>query len=106
MLELTKDTFESEVLQADCTVFVDFYGDGCVPCAALMPHVHEFAEKYGSDKLKFTTINTTKARRMSIAQGIMGLPVMAIYQNGKKVEELVKDDCTVEAIEAMIKKYL
>ncbi len=105
MLELTKDTFEAEVLQAEGTVFVDFYGDGCVPCAALMPFVHELAEKYG-DKLKFTTINTTKARRMSIAQGIMGLPVMAIYQGGKKVEELVKEACTPESIEAMVKKYL
>ncbi len=31
-------------------VLVDFYGDGCVPCAALMPHVHEFAEKYGATR--------------------------------------------------------
>ncbi len=105
MLDVDKVTFEAEVLQAPCTVFVDYYGDGCVPCAALMPHVHEFAEKYGSDKLKFCSLNTTKARRLAIGQGIMGLPVMAIYQNGKKVEELVKDDCTVESIEAMIKKY-
>lgn len=37
MLELTKETFEPEVLNAEGTVFVDFYGDGCVPCAALMP---------------------------------------------------------------------
>ena len=52
MLELDKNTFEAEVLQAPGRVVVDFYGDGCVPCAALMPHVHEFAEKYGSDNLK------------------------------------------------------
>jgi len=32
--------------------------------------------------------------------------VMAIYQKGEKVEELVKDDCTHENIENMIKKYL
>ena len=40
MLEVTKENFESEVLQAEGYVFVDFFGDGCVPCAALMPHVH------------------------------------------------------------------
>ena len=33
MLDLTKDNFEAEVLQADGTVFVDYYGDGCIPCA-------------------------------------------------------------------------
>ena len=35
----------------------------------------------------------------------MGLPVIAIYKDGEKVEELVKDDATKEAVEAMIKKY-
>lgn len=105
MLELNKDNFESEVLQAEGTVFVDFYGDGCVPCMALMPFVHQMADKYG-DKLKFTSLNTTKARRLAISQKILGLPVMAIYQKGVKVEELVKEDATPENIEKMIMKYL
>ena len=47
MLELDKNTFEAEVLKAEGKILVDFYGDGCVPCAALMPHVHAFAETYG-----------------------------------------------------------
>ena len=37
---------------------------------------------------------------------ILGLPVMAIYKDGEKVEEVVKDDATQESIEAMIKKYI
>lgn len=104
MLVVDKDTFEEEVLSAQEVVFVDFFGDGCEPCKALLPHVEQFAEKFG-DKLKFTKLNTTKARRLAISQKILGLPVMAIYRNGEKVEELVKDEATPEAIEAMIKKY-
>ncbi len=105
MLDVTKETFEAEVLQAEGKVFVDFYGDGCVPCAALMPHVHEFADKYG-DKLKFASLNTTKARRLAIKEGVMGLPVMAIYENGKQIDSVVKDDATVESIEEMIKRHI
>lgn len=105
MLELAKDTFEAEVLQAPETVFVDFYGDGCVPCEALMPFVHEMAEKYGSS-LKFCALNTSKARRLAISLKVLGLPTMAIFKNGEKVEEVVKDDATPENIENMIKKYL
>jgi thioredoxin 1 len=105
MLEVTKQTFEGEVLKAEGTVFVDFYGDGCVPCQALMPTVHEYADQYG-DKIKFCALNTTKARRLAIGQKVLGLPVMAIYQNGQKVDECVKDDATRQNIEAMIKKYL
>ena len=105
MLEVDKKTFEEEVLKADGYVFVDYFGDGCVPCQALMPFVHSLADKYG-DKLKFTQLNTTKARRLAISQKILGLPVMAIYKNGEKVEELVKDQATEENIEAMVKKYI
>ena len=105
MLELDKTTFEAEVLQAEGKILVDFYGDGCIPCAALMPHVHAFAETYG-DKIKFCALNTTKARRLAIAQKVMGLPVIAIYEGGAMIDSLVKDDATPENVEAMIKKYI
>ena len=101
MLELDKETFGAEVLEAEGTIFVDFYSEGCEPCKALMPVVHALSEKY-SDKMKFTKINTMKARRLAIAQKVLGLPVMAIYKNGEKSVELVKDDCTESNIEKMI----
>ena len=106
MLDLTKDNFNAEVLEyKDGYVFVDFYGDGCVPCAALMPFVHACADKYG-DKIKFCSLNTTKARRLAIGQKILGLPVMALYKDGEKIDEVVKEEATEASIEAMIQKYL
>ena len=105
MLELDKKTFAPEVLEGEGTILVDFYGDGCVPCQALMPHVHALADKYG-DQIKFCALNTTAARRVAIGQQVLGLPTVAIYQNGEKVEEVVKDDATAESVEAMIQKYL
>ena len=105
MLELDKTTFEPEVLQSEGYTLVDFYGDGCVPCAALMPHVHELAEKYAG-QLKFCAMNTSKARRVAIGQQVLGLPTVAIYKGGEKVEEVVKEDATPESVEELIKKYI
>ncbi|CUX17008.1 thioredoxin TrxA [Clostridium sp. C105KSO13] len=105
MKDLDKTNFDEEVLKAQGYVFVDFYGDGCVPCQALMPKVHEFAETYG-DKMKFTSLNTTKARRLAIGQKVLGLPVMAVYKDGEKIDEVVKDEATAQSIEAMIQKYI
>ena len=85
-------------------VLVDFYGDGCVPCAALMPHIHKFEEVYGTT-VKFCSLNTTKARRLAIAQKVLGLPVIAIYKDGEMIDSRVKDDATPESCEEMIKKY-
>lgn len=105
ILDVDKETFEPEVLKAEGKVFVDFYGDGCVPCAALMPTVHEYAETYG-DKLKFCSLNTTKARRLAIGQKVLGLPVMAIYENGEMIDSVVKDDATADSILEMIKRHI
>ena len=105
MLEVDKKTFEPEVLQSEETVLVDFYGDGCVPCAALMPHVHELADKY-EGQMKFCAMNTSKARRVAIGQQVLGLPTVAIYKGGEKLEEVVKEDATPESVEELIKKYL
>lgn len=104
MVELTKDSFEEEVLKAEGYILVDFYGDGCVPCAALMPHIHGFEEVYG-DKIKFCALNTSKARRLAIAQKVLGLPVIAIYKDGAMIDSKVKEDATPDACEEMIKKY-
>ena len=100
MIELTKENWEAEIVNGEGFIFVDFYGDGCVPC------VHELADKYHDSALKFCAMNTTKARRLAIKEGIMGLPVMAIYKDGKQVEALVKEDCTRESITALVEKYV
>ena len=105
MLVVDKNTFKEEVLENDGYVLVDFFGDGCKPCAALMPTVEALSEKYG-DKIKFTKINTTKARRLAISEKVLGLPVIAIYKDGAKVDEVVKEDATEENIEAIIQKYI
>ena len=105
MFILDKETFELEVLKGEGYILVDFFGDGCAPCEALMPHIEELSEKYG-DKLKFTKLNTTKARRVAIGQKVLGLPVIAVYKDGEKVDELIKEDATPDNVEAMIQKYI
>lgn len=105
MLVVDKETFETQVLQAEGAVLVDYFGDGCEPCKALLPHIEALEKIYG-DKIKFTKLNTTAARRLAIGQKILGLPVIAIYKGGVKAEELVKEAATPENVEQMLKKYI
>lgn len=105
MLAVDKDTFEQEVLQAEGYVFVDFWSQGCEPCKALMPDVHKLAEKYEKN-MKFVSLDTTQARRLAIKQRVLGLPTLAIYKDGNKLEEVTKEEATIENIEALIKKFL
>lgn len=105
MFMLDKDNFQGEVLDAKGLILVDYFGDGCAPCQALLPDVEELAEKY-EGKVKFCKLNTTKARRLAISQRVLGLPTIILYENGVKIEELVKDDATKDNIDSMIAKHL
>lgn len=101
MLAVDKDTFEAEVLQAEGFVLVDYWGDGCEPCKALLPDVEALAEEF-EGKVKFTKLNTTQARRLAISQKVLGLPTIILYKDGAKVGEVTKDDATKAGIKAMI----
>ncbi|MCG8541685.1 MAG: thioredoxin family protein [Clostridia bacterium] len=105
MLSVDKSTFEAEVLKSQGLVLVDYWSDGCEPCKALMPDIEALEEKY-EGKLKFCKLNTTKARRLAISQKVLGLPTIAIYKDGEKLDEVTKDDANKANIEAMIEKHL
>jgi len=105
MLVVNKENFALEVLEAEGPVLVDFFGDGCVPCQALLPDIEALAEKY-EGKLKFCKLNTTQARRLAIGQKVLGLPTIAIYKSGEKIAEVTKDDATKVNIEDMITRII
>ena len=63
------------------------------------------SNEYG-ESLKFCKLDTTKARRLAIKEKVLGLPTIAVYKDGTKIDELTKDDATVSNIEEMIKKYI
>lgn len=106
MLDVDKDNFEAEVLQASGSVLVDFWGEKCEPCKALMPDVHRLAEQYG-DKIKMCKLNTNENRRLAISQKVLGLPTFIVYQNGEKVKEISgAENCSPDSIEALIKEFI
>lgn len=103
MFALDKETFKSEVLESSGYVLVDFWSDGCEPCKALMPDVEALAAEY-EGKVKFTKLNTTKARRLAISQRVLGLPTIVLYKDGEKIDEVTKEDANKINISNMIQR--
>ena len=101
MLELNKENFGAEVLEAEGLVFVDFWSPSCAPCMALLSGVEGFAEKNAS-KAKVCKLDSGSNKRLAIAQKVMGLPTLAIYKGGEKVAVWSKDDIDLAAIQAKL----
>ena len=88
LVEITDTNFEEEVLKSDIPVLVDFWAPWCGPCAIVAPTVEEIAKKY-EGKLKVCKLNVDEAPKTASEYGIMSIPTLAVFENGKMVEKQI-----------------
>ena len=87
VVELTNETFDSEVLEADRLVIVDFWATWCTPCRMLTPILEELAEEH--PEIKVCKINVDEAQDIAERYGIMSLPILVFFENGEIMDESI-----------------
>lgn len=88
VLKITSQNFEEEVLKSDKTVLIDFYADWCGPCRMMGPIVEEIANIAG-ENVKVGKVNVDDNQELAVKFGIMSIPTLIIFKNGKPVESLI-----------------
>ncbi len=86
-IEITDETFESEVLQADKPVLVDFWADWCGPCRMIAPSVKDIAEEY-EGVLKVGKVDVDDNPAIPGRYGIVGIPTLMLFKGGQVVERI------------------
>lgn len=87
-LNVTSADFESKVLKSDVPVLVDFWAEWCGPCRMIAPIVEEIANEYDG-KLRVVKIDTDRYGQIASKYGVMGLPTLMLFKNGKPVESIL-----------------
>lgn len=82
------EKFESEVLQADLPVLVDFWAEWCGPCKALSPLVDELASEL-SGKVKVVKVNIDESPEAPSKYGVRGIPTLMLFKGGKVIDTRV-----------------
>jgi thioredoxin 1 len=105
MKEVDKETFETEVVNSELPVVVDFWGPQCVPCLALMPSVESLAGAYVG-RVKVAKVEAPKNKRLCLSLKVLALPTFLFYKNGKEVRRLSGDSVSSRMIEDALQEML
>ena len=81
--KFTTENFETEVLQSDIPVLVDFYADWCGPCKMMAPVVEKLAEEM-EGKLKVGKLNTDENMQIAQQYRVASIPTFMVFVEGRQ----------------------
>ena len=103
-MKFTTANFETEVLQSDIPVLVDFYAEWCGPCKMMGPLVDKMAAKY-EGKVKIGKLNVDENMEIAQKYAVASIPTFIFFENGQVVETSM-GAMSANALEEIIKMML
>ena len=86
--QFTESNFDSEVINSEKPVLVDFWAVWCGPCKLITPEIEKLAEEK-QNELKVGKLNVDDNRDTAIKYGINSIPTLLLFKNGEVVKELI-----------------
>ena len=88
VFEFTVGSFDSDVLQSDLPVLVDFWAEWCGPCKSIAPVIEEIAVEY-KGKVRVGKVDVDQHNQIAMQFGVRSIPTLLILKEGKVVKQLV-----------------
>lgn len=86
--EVSSADWDSEVLDSQVPVVVDFWAPWCGPCRVVAPEVEKLAAKVG-ESARFVKLNIDENRDLAVKYGVMSIPTIARFDRGTLVSQVV-----------------
>ncbi|MBC9032037.1 thioredoxin [Sphingomonas sp. JC676] len=79
----TDASFDTDVLQSDKPVLVDFWAEWCGPCRMIAPALEELAEELG-EQVQIVKLDIDENPDAPTKYGVRGIPTMILFKNGQQ----------------------
>ncbi len=87
IVTITADNYETEVVQSEVPVLLDFWAPWCGPCQQLNPVIEALAKEIG-DSAKIGKVNVDDNRELAMKLGVRAMPTLIFFKGGEESERV------------------
>jgi len=88
VIEITDGNFETQVMDSEMPVLVDFWAEWCQPCRALTPTIEKLAQDYNG-RVKVGKVDVDSNRDVAVKYGVNSIPTVIIFKGGDVLNKTV-----------------